>query len=404
MLRNNLRSHGTLALYDSNSGVAVIPHSRTFRKPPGNPERQRPGALPEDIELIHEQSHWLQHIATGYGELLDRFRAWRDWFIFSALKKKQIPSETISRRIMGSDTQPIFRLLDASETLARVEQDADPFALACSFYWAEQQLTSPQRDRRSEEARALLGRCVAIAVHGLGYFSDEALSARRFSEQGLIHFTADDGDFFGTLEIQEAGAVLAELFVHRQTAEGREEGRRRFRSLWTTAYLSALSYAGGVLTGGTEQGVDFDALGLTLALAIDVALDVDFLRIGSINEMSPSDIYVPMRFDRVLRACRQEGCLPAKEGLSLSEIQLYRNTVRAAAGIRCASDGESGPAVIVEDEDLHRAFESATVLQPGSPPAGSQRMPNLYDFFRYLRGRARRLRQPRPIDVRFRTC
>ena len=107
--------------FNSHSGISYLPYKEYYV--PKNREselKKTDDYLESYIELIHEQTHWMQHIGTGFGALINHLRMFRDECIIQAIRENKIPFELIEARIDGTDPTPLFKHLTLEETFSIV--------------------------------------------------------------------------------------------------------------------------------------------------------------------------------------------------------------------------------------------------------------------------------------------
>src|ERR1700749_140663 len=388
MYRKILNSGESTALYDSHSGVALIP----FKEKYAYKDKRDRAPLRDDFVLIHETTHWMQHVGTGFGGILNQIRKWRDHLTINALQENPSLLGSIISRIEGENNSPIFGLLSLEETREGLKT-CDTWALSCAFYWTEQLLTDEKLASHRNEYIPLMGICFAFIEYGFDViygsvpnFSENYIRNSRFS----VLSVDDNPRIFSTWQIAESNAHICEAFMDIWVGNSDEIGRRH-KNLFHTHYYDPLAFAFGMFQENNlvkdyqKNPRQLLTIFLATQIAIDVAFDVYAYPYGSFEGLLDQDIYVPTRFHRALEAISRIGFLEAEKGVSVQEIGAFRKKVAEEAKLKCSvlADIEANLPTVKHNEYYKSLFyvNEPLIKILNEPPRVPHSLYNMIQFY-----------------------
>jgi hypothetical protein len=351
-MRRSMGFDGRGAAFDSHSCFARHQSDVDFVEASPRWIRRLHGHVnPQIWASAHENFHWAQHIATGFGSFLNRLRSERDRYILLAIKAMPESGRLVEDRISAKICTSLFNY-DAILANIRKSRNPDEFIeWAVGLDFLERSIYFEDCAKHWRDDVELLGRVAGRLLNG---GDNPQIDYRSFAEIHIAWPTFYEP--ISTEQLMEAQAVLFENFYLDNFAHPISEKFERYLEIEGTHYYAPIHYAARELYRASTdaefisaiQGTGARAFWITVFACIDLSLDIFFPAPQSLSHTTPVDWCPPLRFRDLIESVKSIGPFPfeaiADQWTNSRQIFLeYRERLKSEAGLRSSTDHDFVP-------------------------------------------------------------
>ncbi|MDM0116935.1 hypothetical protein QTI66_32935 [Variovorax sp. J22R133] len=351
-MRRSTGFGGRDAAFDSHSCLSRHENDADFEMRSRRWKESLRGRVNDQIwASAHENFHWAQYIATGFGSFLNRLRSERDHQILLALSELPNSAERIADRFSPA---PGGALFDYEAILGKILNSRSPEApieWAVAYDLLERSVYYADESRHWVEDNDLIGRIANCLLNRRDGRADHE------SPSLLSGAWPAFDDAISTEQLLESQAVLFEVFYLDNFGHSEAERTKRFSDLQATPYYAAIHYALRELykTSSDDQfaqamqGRGVQSFYVSVLICVDLALDVYFPVAPPSNETLTSvDWCPPLRFRDLIDAVNATGLISLADiddrWTNSRQVFLdYRERLKSTAELRTSTDHDFIP-------------------------------------------------------------